>query len=107
MTTSDIVQKLWSLCDVLRDDGINYSDYVTELVLLLFIKMEHENLESGVIKAPLLPEYAAVLRRLGYHGGVSVESRVTGKDCWLTGARTALALLRSVFSQKALTPARQ
>lgn len=58
MTTSDIVQKLWNLCDVLRDDGINYSDYVTELVLLLFIKMEHENLESGVIQQPLLPDYA-------------------------------------------------
>lgn len=27
MTNSDIVQKLWNLCDVLRDDGINYSDY--------------------------------------------------------------------------------
>ena len=39
MTQNDIVQKLWNLCDVLRDDGINYSDYVTELVLLLFIKM--------------------------------------------------------------------
>lgn len=58
MTTSDIVQKLWNLCDVLRDDGINYSDYVTELVLLLFIKMEHENVQSGVIQQPLLPEYA-------------------------------------------------
>jgi len=43
MTNNDIVQKLWNLCDVLRDDGINYSDYVTELVLLLFIKMVHEN----------------------------------------------------------------
>ncbi len=28
MTNNDIVQKLWNLCDVLRDDGINYSDYV-------------------------------------------------------------------------------
>jgi type I restriction enzyme M protein len=35
MTQTDIVQKLWNLCDVLRDDGINYSDYITELVLLL------------------------------------------------------------------------
>ena len=43
MTNNSIVQKLWNLCDVLRDDGINYSDYVTELVLLLFIKMVHEN----------------------------------------------------------------
>jgi len=34
---------------VLRDDGINYSDYVTELVLLLIIKMVHENTESAVL----------------------------------------------------------
>ncbi|PND37379.1 SAM-dependent methyltransferase [Paucibacter aquatile] len=58
MTTSDIVQKLWNLCDVLRDDGINYSDYVTELVLLLFIKMEFENTESGILQAHKLPDYA-------------------------------------------------
>ena len=55
MTTQDIVQKLWNLCDVLRDDGINYSDYVTELVLLLFIKMEHESTESGVLHKHKLP----------------------------------------------------
>ena len=30
MTNNDIVQKLWILCDVLRDDGTNYLDYVTE-----------------------------------------------------------------------------
>ena len=59
MTTQDIVQKLWNLCDVLRDDGINYSDYVTELVLLLFIKMEHESTESGVLHKHKLPDYAA------------------------------------------------
>ncbi|MCG9734350.1 SAM-dependent methyltransferase [Pseudoalteromonas sp. S4488] len=56
MTNNDIVQKLWNLCDVLRDDGINYSDYVTELVLLLFIKMVHENTEAGVLKKHPLPE---------------------------------------------------
>ncbi len=58
MTTQDIVQKLWNLCDVLRDDGINYSDYVTELVLLLFIKMEYENAESGLLQKHRLPDYA-------------------------------------------------
>jgi type I restriction enzyme M protein len=58
MTTQDIVQKLWNLCDVLRDDGINYSDYVTELVLLLFIKMEHETTESGLLRRHRLPDYA-------------------------------------------------
>ncbi|MCB1933640.1 MAG: N-6 DNA methylase [Candidatus Accumulibacter sp.] len=58
MSNNEIVQKLWNLCDVLRDDGINYSDYVTELVLLLFIKMEHENTQSGVMAAHKLPEGA-------------------------------------------------
>ncbi len=56
MTQNHIVQKLWNLCDVLRDDGINYSDYVTELVLLLFIKMVHENTESGILQKHPLPE---------------------------------------------------
>lgn len=55
MVNNEIVQKLWNLCDVLRDDGINYSDYVTELVLLLFIKMEHENAQSGVLQGHKLP----------------------------------------------------
>ncbi len=41
---------------MLRDDGINYSDYVTELVLLLFIKMEYENTEAGILQAHKLPE---------------------------------------------------
>lgn len=54
MTPNDIVQKLWNLCDILRDEGINYSDYVTELVLLLFIKMEEERASVG--KARKLPE---------------------------------------------------
>ena len=57
MRNNDIVQKLWNLCDVLRDDGINYSDYVTELVLLLFIKMVHENEEAGILAAHTLPEH--------------------------------------------------
>ncbi|CAM4045780.1 type I restriction-modification system subunit M [Psychrobacter arenosus] len=56
MSSSNIVQKLWNLCDVLRDDGINYSDYVTELVLLLFIKMEYENTEQGLLVKHTLPE---------------------------------------------------
>ena len=41
-TTTDIVQKLWSLCHVLRDDGITYHQYVTELTYLLFLKMAQE-----------------------------------------------------------------
>jgi type I restriction enzyme M protein len=38
-TTHDIVAKLWNLCNVLRDDGVSYTEYVTELTFLLFLKM--------------------------------------------------------------------
>ena len=34
-TTQDIVTRLWNLCHVLRDDGITYHEYVTELTFLL------------------------------------------------------------------------
>ncbi|WP_438033909.1 N-6 DNA methylase [Sorangium sp. So ce204] len=42
MTTADIVRKLWDLCHVLRDDGITYHEYLTELTYLLFLKMAKE-----------------------------------------------------------------
>ena len=42
MTTQEIVAKLWTLCNVLRDDGITYHQYVTELTYLLFLKMAKE-----------------------------------------------------------------
>jgi len=32
---ADIVQKLWNYCDVLRDDGMSYEDYVEKLTYLL------------------------------------------------------------------------
>lgn len=41
-STHDIVAKLWNLCNVLRDDGITYHQYVTELTYLLFLKMAAE-----------------------------------------------------------------
>jgi len=41
-TTTDIVAKLWSLCHILRDDGVTYNEYVTELTFLLFLKMLEE-----------------------------------------------------------------
>ncbi len=42
MTSSAIVQKLWNYCNVLRDDGMSYGDYVEQLMYLLFLKMADE-----------------------------------------------------------------
>ena len=40
--SSTIVQKLWNYCNVLRDDGVSYGDYVEQLTYLLFLKMTDE-----------------------------------------------------------------
>jgi type I restriction enzyme M protein len=40
--THDIVAKLWNLCNILKDDGVTYHQYVTELTYLLFLKMAKE-----------------------------------------------------------------
>ena len=37
-----IVQKLWSYCNVLRDDGLSDQDYLEQLTFLLFLKMADE-----------------------------------------------------------------
>lgn len=40
--THDIVARLWTLCHILREDGVTYNEYVTELTFLLFLKMMEE-----------------------------------------------------------------
>ncbi len=50
--TQDIVAKLWNLCNVLRDDGVTYSEYVTELTFLLFLKMMAETGQEARIPGP-------------------------------------------------------
>ena len=49
MNNQEIVAKLWNLCNVLRDDGITYHQYVTELTYMLFLKMCKETGTEGAI----------------------------------------------------------
>jgi len=68
MTTQEIVQKLWSLCDVLRDDGVTYHQYVTELTYILFLKMAKEtgaekNIPEGYRWDNLLSKQGVELKR--------------------------------------------
>jgi type I restriction enzyme M protein len=49
--THDIVSKLWNLCNVLKDDGVTYHQYVTELTYLLFLKMAQETDTESQIPA--------------------------------------------------------
>lgn len=49
MNNQEIVQKLWNLASVLRDDGVSYQDYVTELTFILFLKMMKEQGTESVL----------------------------------------------------------
>jgi type I restriction enzyme M protein len=46
----DIGAKLWSLCHVLRDDGVTYHQYLSELTYLLFLKMMKETGQESRLK---------------------------------------------------------
>ena len=62
--SSTIVQRLWNYCNVLRDDGMSYGDYVEQLTYLLFLKMDHENSTMLGKPSAIPPEFnwAGLLR---------------------------------------------
>jgi len=78
---TDVVQKLWGFCHVLRHDGIDYGDYIEQITYLLFLKMVDERgieLPEGfdwkMLKeksgTDLTEYYVDLLRRLGKEDGL-------------------------------------
>ncbi len=53
-TSSTVGQKLWNYCNVLRDAGLSYGDYLEQLTYLIFLKMRHERTQPPFT---LLPGY--------------------------------------------------
>jgi len=83
-----IVAKLWNYCNILRDDGLSYGDYVEQLTFLLFLKMADEQSRPPYSKASPIPagfdwaslltvdgdeleaHYRRMLETLGKQGGM-------------------------------------
>jgi type I restriction enzyme M protein len=88
MTSNGIVQKLWNYCNLLRDDGLSYGDYVEQLTFLLFLKMADEQTRPPYSKPSTIPkdlswgslkdldgedldrQYRHILTELGKKGGM-------------------------------------
>ena len=41
-TAASVGQKIWNYCNVLRDAGLSYADYLEQLTCIIFLKMMHE-----------------------------------------------------------------
>ncbi len=54
MNASTLVQKLWNYCNILRDDGLSYGDYVEQLTFLLFLKMADEKTRPPFDQKPII-----------------------------------------------------
>ena len=87
-SVKQLVQKLWSYCAVLRDDGVSTLDYVQQLTFLLFLKMADEQSKPPFNRPSPVPagldwqsllsksgddlevQYIKILRELGGKGGL-------------------------------------
>jgi type I restriction enzyme M protein len=87
MSTQDLVAKLWNLCNLLRDDGVTYHEYINELTFLIFLKMVEETGQDDLIPpgcrwsdleamnaATRLEAYKKMLVDLGSHGSMITQA---------------------------------
>jgi type I restriction enzyme M protein len=107
--TVDIVQKLWNLCNVLKDDGVTYHQYVTELTYLLFLKMAKETgtedqLPKGYrwddLEKKAAPErlefYKLTLIHLGGHGSRLVQEIFANASSFIKKPATLSTLVSEI-----------
>ena len=107
--THDIVAKLWNLCNVLKDDGVTYHQYVTELTYLLFLKMVEETEQEDKLpegyrwrdlvekSAPdRLEHYKLMLIHLGTHGNRQVSEIFANATSFIRMPKTLSTLVTSI-----------
>jgi len=63
-----LVDKLWSYCNVLRDDGVGVIEYTEQLTYLLFLKMAHERSIRPLNAQQIVPEKYSWQRLLDAEG---------------------------------------
>ena len=111
MTNNEIVAKLWNLCNVLRDDGITYQDYVTELTYILFLKMAKETGAEKKIPAEyrwdqlsskdgieLKKFYAKLLKELGENGSGKIQHIYSGASSKIDEPANLKKIITSIDS---------
>ena len=109
MNNQEIVAKLWNLCNVLRDDGITYHQYVTELTYILFLKMCKETGTEGNIPEefrwdslmaltgiPLKNHYKKLLDTLGTEGTGRIREIYSGASSNIDEPANLQKIIRTI-----------
>ncbi len=107
--TTDIVARLWNLCNILKDDGVTYHQYVTELTYLLFLKMAKETGTEDAIPAGhrwgdlealpapnRLEAYRVTLSHLGSHGSRLVQEIFANASSFIKKPATLSTLVAEI-----------
>lgn len=106
---SEIVQKLWNLCSLLREDGITYHQYVAELAFVLFPKMAKETKREDQLPkgyrwddlaskdgVEQLNFYRGMLLHLGTHGSKRVQDIYANASTSLRQPKNLNALVKAI-----------
>ncbi|MDO8778563.1 MAG: N-6 DNA methylase [Burkholderiaceae bacterium] len=103
--TTEIVAKLWNLCNVLRDDGVTYHQYVSELTYLLFLKMMQETKEEGcfIVSRPAKKRGGPVVDEQGWLwadlvGAASADRLSVYQDLLHDYSHHGKGIIRQVYS---------
>ncbi|MGY0373967.1 N-6 DNA methylase [Clostridium sp. JNZ J1-5] len=109
MNNGEIVNKLWNLCNVLRDDGITYHQYVTEITYILFLKMAKETGAEGKIPeqyrwdelvrrdgTELKKFYKELLNYLGDHGQGRISEIYSGAASNIDEPKNIEKIIKSI-----------
>lgn len=79
-----LVRRLWHYCNILRDDGLSYPDYVEQLTYLLFLKMSDEQGNANIPKRYAWASFAT-LDAKSMHAHYSVALSMFGKAGGMLG----------------------
>ena len=102
--SATIVQKLWNFCNVLRDDGVSYGDYVEQLTYLLFLKLADEQTKQPFNKPSTIPvglDWESLLKE----NGAELEAQYVKILRELSNAQGLLGVIFRKSQNRIQTPA--
>ena len=102
--SATIIQKLWNFCNVLRDDGVSYGDYVEQLTYLLFLKLADEQTKQPFNKPSTIPvglDWESLLKE----SGAELETQYVKILRELSNAQGLLGVIFRKSQNRIQTPA--